>query len=220
METEPRVSVVVPVRDGRRFLRDALDSAAAQTLAPTEVVVVDDGSRDGSAELAEQLGTRVLRQEREGQSAARNHGLRMTTSDLVAFLDADDVWPAESLERRVAAMRREPAAEIVFGQVREFADGREEDLGEPRPGLLFGSMLARRTALDRVGPFATEWRVGELMEWLFRARDMGVVELMTREVALHRRIHGSNTGRDRASRVDHARIVRQALDRRRGRGRG
>src|SRR5690349_18103068 len=111
MPAEPRVSVVVPVRDGERFLAEALGSAAAQTPAAHELLVVDDGSADGSAELAERLGARVLRQAREGQAAARNLGVRAATGELVAFLDADDLWPARSLERRLAAMRAHPSAE-------------------------------------------------------------------------------------------------------------
>jgi glycosyltransferase involved in cell wall biosynthesis len=220
MPAEPRVSVVVPVRDGERFLAEALQSAAAQTPAVYELLVVDDGSADGSAELAERLGARVLRQAREGQAAARNLGVLAATGELVAFLDADDVWPARSLERRLATMRADPSAEVVFGHMREFADGHEDNLGDPRPALLFGSMVVRRSTLERVGPFATEFRVGELMDWLFRAREAGVRELRAEDVVLHRRIHAANTGRDRVSRVDHARIVRRALDRRRGRIRG
>jgi hypothetical protein len=114
-------------------------------------------------------------------------------------------------------MSDSPQADLVFGQAREFDAGLPERLEAPRPALLFGTMLSRRQALERVGPFSSEWRVGELMEWLFRAREAGVRELMIGDIVLHRRRHATNTGRDRDSRLDHVRIVRQALDRRRGR---
>jgi glycosyltransferase involved in cell wall biosynthesis len=217
MAPDGRVSVVVPVRDGERFLADALRSVAAQTFRVAELIVVDDGSRDRSAAVARELGARVERQAPAGQVAARNRGVAAATGELVAFLDADDLWPAESLERRVAALRADREAGLVFGHVRQFDDAHPELLDEPRPALLFGAMLARREALDRVGPFASEWRAGELMEWLFRAREAGLRELVTDDVVLHRRIHAENMGRDPDTRLDHVRIVRRALDRRRGR---
>jgi glycosyltransferase involved in cell wall biosynthesis len=217
MPPDARVSVVVPVRDGARYLGDALRSVAAQSFAAYELIVVDDGSSDDSGAIAERLGARVERQPPGGQADARNRGVELSSGELVAFLDADDLWPPGALESRVSAMRAEPAADLVFGQVRQFGPVAGDAWGAPRPGLLFGTMLVRRSALDGVGPFASEWRVGELMEWLFRARDAGVRELMIGEVVLHRRLHATNTGHDHDSRVDHVRIVRRALDRRRGR---
>ncbi len=154
------------------------------------------------------------RQPASGQSAARNRGVELSSCELVAFLDADDLWPADKLERQVATLRAQPEVEILFGQVRQFES---RELGPPQPGFLYGSLLARRTALDRVGAFSTGWRVGELMEWLLRAREAGVRELMTDDVVLHRRLHDANLSRGRESRIDHVRILRQALDRRRGR---
>jgi glycosyltransferase involved in cell wall biosynthesis len=211
------VSVVVPVRDGAAFLDEALRSIAAQTRPAREVIVVDDGSSDASAEIAARLGARVERQVASGQSAARNRGVELSSCDLVAFLDADDLWPPDKLERQVATLGAHPEVELLFGHVRQFEAG---ELGPPQPGFLFGSLLARRAALDRVGTFSTGWRVGELMEWLLRAREAGVRELMSSDVVLHRRLHDANLSRGRESRIDHVRILKQALDRRRGRGGG
>lgn len=209
----------MPVRDGARYLEESLLSIAAQTHAAAEVIVVDDGSTDASAEIAARLGARVERQPPTGQSAARNRGVAISQEALIAFLDADDLWPADRLERAVAVLDADPAPDIVFGHVRQFAsaDNPPEALSQPQPALLFGAMVVRRAALERVGPFATTWRVGELMEWLFRAREANVRELMTDDVVLYRRLHGSNLGREPGDRVDHVRIVREALDRRRGR---
>ena len=96
---------VVPVRDGERYLEAALRSLLDQTRPPDELIVVDDGSRDGSASLAEALGARVLRRPPLGAAAARNAGVRATSADLLAFLDADDLAePRRSSCRR----RRSP----------------------------------------------------------------------------------------------------------------
>jgi glycosyltransferase involved in cell wall biosynthesis len=215
MAADHSVSVVIPVRDGARFLEEAVASVAQQTRAAREVIVVDDGSADGSAEIAARLGALVERQPQRGPAAARNRGVELATGGLVSFLDADDVWPEDKLERQVATLDARPDVELLFGHVRQF--GSDGALGPPQPGRLFGTLLVRRRALDRVGPFSTEWRVGELMEWLLRARDASVSELMTADVVLHRRLHASNLGRAREARVDHVRILREALDRRRGR---
>jgi glycosyltransferase involved in cell wall biosynthesis len=211
------VSVVVPVRDGERLLGAALESIAAQTRPPEEVVVVDDGSKDGSAALAAAHGARVERQAPAGQAAARNRGIALARGDTIAFLDADDLWPPDALERQAAALAARPEADLVFGRVRELREdgGDAPSLGPPQPGMLFGAMLARRGVFDRVGPLATQWRVGELMEWLLRAREAGVREVATEHVVLHRRVHDANLSRRADTRIDHVRILRQALARRR-----
>ncbi|MGQ9503351.1 MAG: glycosyltransferase family 2 protein [Thermogutta sp.] len=100
----PRISVVIPVFNGERFLAEAIRSALAQTLPPYEILVVDDGSTDESAELAESFGppVRVLREENRGEAAARNCGIEAARGDWIAFLDCDDVWKPEKLALQAA----------------------------------------------------------------------------------------------------------------------
>lgn len=109
----PEISVVMPVYNGRRHLRQALDGVRGQTLRPRELVVVDDGSSDGSAEVVAEFveeidaefarrgdtpwPVRVVRQDNAGQSAARNRGIRESQGEFVAFLDQDDRWYPEHL---------------------------------------------------------------------------------------------------------------------------
>ena len=96
-------AVVVPVHDRARLLELALASVAAQTLPPAEVIVVDDGSTDDSAEVAEAFGCTVIRQPAGGVSAARNRGLAAATARRVAFLDSDDEWEPGHLAALTAA---------------------------------------------------------------------------------------------------------------------
>ena len=100
------VSVVIPCYNGERFIGDTLRSALAQTHAPLEVLVVDDGSKDGSAALAESFGppVRVIRQPNQGESVARNRGMTEAVGDWIAFLDADDAWHPEKTARQLAAL--------------------------------------------------------------------------------------------------------------------
>jgi len=100
-----RVSVVVPCYNAAPFLRETLDSALSQSQAPQEVIVVDDGSTDESATIAESYGppVRVIRQENQGESVARNRGIEAAKGDWIAFLDADDLWAPTKLERQMEA---------------------------------------------------------------------------------------------------------------------
>lgn len=97
------VSVVIPCYNGAAYLRETLESVVHQTAHPLEVVLVDDGSTDGSAEIAEAFGppVRVIRQENQGESVARNRGIEEARGEWVAFLDADDIWKPEKLERQL-----------------------------------------------------------------------------------------------------------------------
>jgi len=106
--------VVIPAYDAERFLARALESGAAQTLAPAEVVVVDDGSHDRTAEIASRYGATVVRQANAGPSAARNRGVRELRSSWIAFLDADDTWAPRALERMAQAVRICPDVRVVF----------------------------------------------------------------------------------------------------------
>ena len=98
------VSCVIPVFNGGRVLAEAIDSVLAQTRAPEQILVVDDGSTDATAEVAAAYGTRLsyVFQENLGPAAARNAGMKMVTGEFVAFLDADDWWHPEKLEKQLA----------------------------------------------------------------------------------------------------------------------
>ena len=222
MSEAPLVSVVVAVRDGAAYLEAAVRSALAQTHPRVEVIVVDDGSTDDSAAIAESIGppVRCVRQSPGGAAAARNGGVALARGDLIAFLDADDLWPVDRLERQVAALTEDPAIDLVFGSLLEFRGDAPPQTGAapiaPEPAKLGGTLLARRAALARVGPFATGWRVGEFMEWLLRAREAGLCERTIGALVLWRRIHGANqTIAERAGFGQYAQILKASLDRRR-----
>ena len=134
----PLVSVVIPCYNSRRFLRETVDSVRAQSFAGWELILVDDGSTDGTAELLDGLAEapriRALRQENSGVARARNHGLRAAAPDsrYAIFLDHDDVWEPDALSLLVSALEAEPSAPAAFGLAR-YVSGSGDLV---RPGFL------------------------------------------------------------------------------------
>jgi len=112
----PAVSIIIPTYDRVEMLRTALDSVAAQTFQDFEIVVVDDGSTDGTREAMATRPERIryLWQPNQGVAEARNHGLRTIHSEFVAFLDSDDLWQPTFLERAVGTLRDEPGLALVY----------------------------------------------------------------------------------------------------------
>jgi glycosyltransferase involved in cell wall biosynthesis len=218
------IGVVVPVRDGERYLGEALESVLGQVPAAESVIVVDDGSTDGSAAVARSFGKRVqlLQTPPRGAGAARNSGISRLTSPVIGFLDADDLWLPGALAS-LSAPFASPDVELVRGHVEEFVSTDVDPRHAPKPatavstpGHLVGAVLLTRRSMQRVGPFREDLRVGEFVDWSARAAEAGVREVEVDAVVLRRRLHATNTGRqDPSARADLTRVVRDALRRRR-----
>ena len=215
--TLPLVSVIVPVFNGERFLAEALASVVSQSYRPIEVVVVDDGSVDGTPDVARlAAGIRYIRQDNAGPAAARNAGIATSTGELVAFLDADDVLPPTKLQIQVDYLRTHPGAACVLGRQElllepgvpppEWTRGQPMLLrpapdAPPRDSIPPMSMVVRRPVFDTVGLFDDRrFRVGEDVDWLCRAREAGLTVAILDDVVLHRRIHCDNLSGDEDAR--------------------
>ena len=193
------------------------------------MVVVDDGSDDDTAAVAESYGDRIRleRRPRSGAGAARNAAVELASGRYLAFLDADDRFLPEKLERQLAALHADPELDMVFGHVREFvspelpAEARASvrPPAPPAPWTSPNLMLIRRESFDRVGRFVTDLRVGEVVDWYARANEAGLKSVVLPEVVLERRLHTSNSSlRERDARLDYLRVVRAAIERRRRHG--
>jgi glycosyltransferase involved in cell wall biosynthesis len=191
MSAGPRVSVIVAFLDAEPFLAEAIESVLAQTYRDWELVLVDDGSTDGSTAIARDYATRFsdrisyLQHEggaNHGMSASRNAGIAAASGELLAFIDADDVWESQKLEQQVAVLDRQPGAAMVLGATqwwyswdggaarRDEVRGLGVDTGRlvPPPQLLVPLLrneaptmtpaLIRRSALERAGGFADGFR--------------------------------------------------------------
>ena len=200
MPTTEMVSVVIPVYNAARFLADAIRSVQAQQHPRIEIIVVDDGLTDGSGEVARSFaGVRCFRQANCGIAAARNAGVREARGNLLAFLDADDLWTPDKLSRQVNVLHKTPEASFVSGLVEQFFDAAfAPPAGTQVPatstGCVAGSILIPTCDFLRVGPFNPALRLGEFMDWHSRATDLGLREHRLEQVVLRRRIHGGKHG--------------------------
>jgi glycosyltransferase involved in cell wall biosynthesis len=219
------VGVAIPVYNGERFLEAALRSVLAQSHQVADVLVVDDGSADASGEVARAVGppVRVLRRPHSGPGATRSLAMSLVRGEYIVPFDADDLLTATSIEARVRVLLERPDVDIVYGHVRSFrelSEGRPVPLDRPRPAHVTDAMLIRRTAYERVGPFAPGLRVAECLDWLLRAREIGLGEVTVRDHVLWRRVHGANNSLTGRSAMDEfPRALKASLDRRRAGGR-
>ncbi|MEI8357949.1 MAG: hypothetical protein RL698_547 [Pseudomonadota bacterium] len=228
MSGPPLVSIVIPVRNGAGFLAEGIRSVLAQAHRPIEIVVVDDGSTDDSAAIAESLGApvRVFRQANAGAPAARNRGIGLACGSILGFLDADDLYAPDKLALQLARLESYPDRDVVIGRSRYLSlvdDGLSERrfavIEEDHVALQLGTALFRREVFDRVGWLDESLLHCDDWDWFMRAREAEVALLLHRHVVLEQRLHGGNLTRDRAAGKRYQMMMfKRSLDRRRARG--
>jgi glycosyltransferase involved in cell wall biosynthesis len=213
----------------------AVRSVVSQSLPAYEILVVDDCSTDATPQVLEGLvaetpALRVLRSTGETPSAARNLALAQASGDVIAFLDADDLWPETKLERQLGRLQRSPAVDVVWGKVRWFDRQHAEHL---RPaddarildvfGVNLGAGIVRRTVLDRIGPLDASLTYSEDVDFVLRIRDFGVPIAVLPSVTLYYRRHPNamTTTLTPTERTDLQKVFLRSVARRGvGRGRG
>ena len=222
------VSCIIPVYNAERYLDATLDSVMAQTYRPFEVIVVDDGSTDGTADILAARGDRIqtLRQANAGAAAARNRGIEAAQSQFIALGDGDDLWHPERLSRQMARFAERPEIDMCFPHVESFWSPDLADLelahDDPRAGVITPAsvtmaMVTRRALFGRIGVFDTGFRISDDQDWYLRAVEGGAVIEVLPDILLRRRLHLSNITRREAARcaLELAEIVKRSLDRRR-----
>jgi glycosyltransferase involved in cell wall biosynthesis len=223
---ESLINCIVPVYNGERYLGDALDSILAQTYRPLKIIVVDDGSSDSTAAVVARYGTQVcyLWQPNAGPAAARNRGLSVAQGEFVAFLDSDDLWHPEKLERQFARFCARAELDLCFTHVQNFwvpelqkeeTRYRNHRFAQPLPGYATQTLLARRVLFDRVGRFNSSLRACDDTDWFLRAIDQGAVIDMLPEVLVRRRMHTKNLSRTALAYDALADVLKSSLERRR-----
>ena len=219
-----RITVVMCVRDGEAWLDESLGSIAAQTRPPDELLVVDDGSADGSMAIVARHPVRVVPGPGAGVAAAHDAGVRAATGDAIAFLGQDDRYTPEALAALEAALAAAPEAGLASGRIVLFTDEaehfdglRSDRLGEPHAARLPESVLIRRDALRRALPLRHDaaWDV----DLFLRLDELGAGNARTDAVICHKRLRpGSAIHTGTNSRDGILAAVHDAIARRRGGG--
>lgn len=218
------IDIIIPSYNSKKYLGEAVASSLAQTLKPARIIIVDDGSTDGSDDYARTLeGVEVFEQKNSGAGVARNHGIEKSSADYVFLLDADDKIEPFALEFLVGALEAEPEALVSFGQTVDFFSPEltEEERrprrlqDKPSFGRLPGCSLIKREVFqpESVGLFNPTYRNGEVVDWHARFRDAGLQYVNVEKVIHYRRIHLNNSGIVSKERQfsNYAAILRQRL---------
>jgi glycosyltransferase involved in cell wall biosynthesis len=206
----PLVSVIIPNYNYAQYVGEAVESALAQTYSNIEVIVVDDGSTDDSINVLEGFEDKInlVKQENGGVSAARNAGVAASQGELLAFLDADDIWHRQKVERQVAAFLGDNSVGLVHvgvqdidetrAEVERHLDGMEgwvadELLKWERPVILGGGsgVMITRRAFDKAGAFDTRLMTSADWDLYYRVCRLNIVAFIP-EILLYYRVHGSN----------------------------
>jgi glycosyltransferase involved in cell wall biosynthesis len=220
-----KISAIVPLYNTRAYIVEAIDSILAQTRPADEIIVVDDGSTDGGPDLLAGYGARVcvIRQANAGGATALNRGIAQATGDTIAFLDADDLWAKDKLERQQSILLAKDSVDCVFGLIQQFDQrgtaGGADTPHQPQRGVSRIGLLIRRAAFDRCGLFDESMRVAEFVPWYARATVLGLTTEMLDHVVAYRRIHPGNSGIVRRDQQQQESLLglKKALDLRRQR---
>lgn len=226
--SESLVSCVIPCFNGDRFLRACLESVLDQTHRLIEIIVVDDGSTDATAEIARSFGevVRYHRRENGGPAAACNTGLALSTGDFVAFLEQDDLWCRDKLQRQLEVLRADESLGFCVSHIQNFWSDEHSDealrfrnhqVMRAVPGYVVQTLLARRRTFDIVGAFNPMLPFASASDWFMRAEEANVRGELLAEVLTLRRLHGQNFSRQNraASRDQFLHVLKAMLDRRR-----
>lgn len=199
--TSPLVSIVVPVFNNARFLAETIQTILQQDYKPVEIIMIDDGSTDGSATIIKNHpDIHYVYQDNRGPAAAKNAGVKIAKGEYVAFLDADDLWASDKLSKQVACMEASPQLGYTITFMRmHMMPGlekphwlKQELLDRSLTAYLPSSLLMRRDCLQQVGEFDEAFKTSDEVDWFFRAKDKGVPMQILQEVLLYRRIHDHN----------------------------
>lgn len=197
-----RISVIIPAFNVALYLEEAIESVLAQTLPADEIIVVDDGSDDDTAVVAEKFPrVHVIRQQNQGCAVARNKGIATSSGSLLAFLDADDIWLPEKLALQSDYLKLNPSCQAVFGMVENFFSPElktKQRLNLYCPadrmrGIHAGAMMIKRDTFFQVGEFNPTMRLSQFIEWFTRFSEAGRNYHVLPELILLRRVHLKNT---------------------------
>ncbi|HBE20937.1 MAG TPA: hypothetical protein DEG17_06730 [Cyanobacteria bacterium UBA11149] len=194
------ISVIVPAYNAAKFLEKAIQSILKQAYEPLEIIVVDDGSTDATSHVVKRLDNsiRYIYQENAGPAIARNTGLKLAKGEIIAFLDADDLWPENKLDLQLEYLEKNPAMEIITGRIQvmqsESTDNKRlfPEFKQPSLGVNLGAGLYRKSVFEKLGYFDPSLRQSEDLDFMMRVREAGITMVMLEEITLYYRLHETN----------------------------
>jgi glycosyltransferase involved in cell wall biosynthesis len=199
----PGIEVVIPVYNGEKFIKQAIESVLTQTHPVKKIWVVNDGSTDGTGPILDKLQfdnpiIQVLHSQNQGVSAAINSVLPMIGVEWISFLDADDLWMPDRIQTQVEYLQNNPDISCIFGQIEEFEDLSDDFRGrfKAREGAMEGihrsTLLCKLVLFKEFGGFDPSLKVGEFIDWFQNVRGAGKKFHVIPKVLAKRRIHGEN----------------------------
>ena len=202
-----KISVVIPVHNDAKFINDCMRSVLTQSFSELELIVVDDGSTDDSSHIINSINDpriRSIRITHAGAAVARNAGVKIAQGELIAFLDADDLWARHKLMLQLAHYQ---ASQLNFTHLREFID---VDSISPI------TLLLSHADFLKIGMFQEQLQVAEFIEWQDRAKHCGMQFHILNNILAFRRIHADNMGRvNKPNAYQYASSIKMVLDRKR-----
>lgn len=220
----PLVSVIIPAYNRELYLAEAIESVFAQTYRSIELIVIDDGSIDRTAEVAKRYPIIYYYQPNGGIGAARNAGIALATGQFIAFLDSDDIWVPDKLTKQMAAFAADPHLEAVFGYAEQFYSPELDESfrarircpEQPIAAHIATAMTIERSALCRVGLYDPTLKTGPDMSWYICAIERQLRQLTLPDVVFRRRLHQTNNGMiERHHTNERLHILKAKLDRQR-----
>lgn len=216
---EKTIDVIVPVFNGAPYLAETIGSILEQEHPGVNIIVIDDGSTDSSVDIARRFSNvHVLQQENQGPAAARNAGIRVGEAPYIAFLDADDLWTPNKLNRQLDALHADETLDMVFGGMDYFYSPElapQDYPHKPAPqekGQLISALLVRRSSLMSVGLLHEDLKFGEFIDWYHRAMSAGLKADFVEGTVFFRRLHANNyTRRQTDVKKDYLKLIRAKL---------
>lgn len=227
MKNKPLISVIIPVYNGERYLAEAIESVLVQTYRPIEIIVVDDGSTDNSAGIAQShKEINYIYQSNQGVSVARNAGIASAQGEFIAFLDADDRWTPDKLSVQMNYLLNHPEIQYAIARVKFFLEPghpippglRKELLENDHVGRIPSTLVVRKSLFDVIGKFKPDLTTAEDVDWFTRANDKNVPMVIVSKTLLYKRIHNTNLSLNAlVNNQNLLKALRHSIDRRRNR---